>query len=193
MKFGGTSVADIERIRNVAKRVAKWRAAGHDVVVVPSAMSGETNRLIAHWRERAPLSILEIDYETLVADLEGQARRLIAFLGGTYGNFYPGPRAAFLRSVRAQNASIIDGKIAGPDAEEFVTLIAENTNVKDKTFLRTVTMSYTDGDGKPNVDSLKEDFEVFRKEGLIEGRITVEEALDLWFAETAARQLDSQR
>ena len=100
---------------------------------------------------------------------------------------------AYLRGVRAQNASIIDGKIAGPDAEEFVTLIAENTNVKDKDFLRTVTMSYTDGDGKPNVDSLKEDFEVFRKEGLIEGRITVEEALDLWFTETAARQLDSQR
>ena len=100
---------------------------------------------------------------------------------------------AYLRGVRAQNASIIDGRIAGRDAEEFVALIAENTNVKDKTFLRTVTMSYTDGDGKPNVDSLKEDFEVFRKEGLIEGRITVEEALDLWFTETAARQLDSQR
>ena len=46
-KFGGTSVGSIERIRNVARRVAKWRAAGHQVVVVPSAMAGETNRLIA--------------------------------------------------------------------------------------------------------------------------------------------------
>src|SRR3954466_11189802 len=50
-KFGGTSVGSIERIRNVARRVAKWRAAGHDVVVVPSAMAGETNRLIALARE----------------------------------------------------------------------------------------------------------------------------------------------
>ena len=46
-KFGGTSVGSIERIGNVARRVAKWKAAGHDVVVVPSAMAGETNRLIA--------------------------------------------------------------------------------------------------------------------------------------------------
>ena len=46
-KFGGTSVGSVERIRNVAMRVAKWRRAGHDIVVVPSAMSGETNRLLA--------------------------------------------------------------------------------------------------------------------------------------------------
>ena len=46
-KFGGTSVGTIERIHNVAKRVAKWRAAGHDVIVVPSAMAGETNRLVS--------------------------------------------------------------------------------------------------------------------------------------------------
>jgi aspartate kinase len=53
-KFGGTSVGSIERIRNVARRVAKWRAAGHSVVVVPSAMAGETNRLIALAREIQP-------------------------------------------------------------------------------------------------------------------------------------------
>src|SRR3954469_8055901 len=50
-KFGGTSVGSVERIRNVARRVAKWRAAGHDLVVVPSAMAGETNRLIALAKE----------------------------------------------------------------------------------------------------------------------------------------------
>jgi aspartate kinase len=45
-KFGGTSVGSIERIRGVAWRVAKWHAAGHRLVVVPSAMVGETNRLL---------------------------------------------------------------------------------------------------------------------------------------------------
>ena len=45
-KYGGTSVGTVERIQNVARRVAKWRRGGHDVVVVVSAMSGETNRLI---------------------------------------------------------------------------------------------------------------------------------------------------
>ena len=63
-KYGGTSMGSTERIRNVAKRVAKWARAGHQMIVVPSAMSGETNRLLAlakelsaaeaaqvHWRE----------------------------------------------------------------------------------------------------------------------------------------------
>ena len=50
-KFGGTSVANTDRIKNVAKRVAKWKAQGHDIIVVPSAMSGETNRLLALAKE----------------------------------------------------------------------------------------------------------------------------------------------
>ena len=44
-------MGSVERIKNVARRVAKWHAAGHQVVVVPSAMSGETNRLLGLARE----------------------------------------------------------------------------------------------------------------------------------------------
>ncbi len=54
-KFGGTSVGSTERIKNVAKRVARWKAQGHQIVVVPSAMSGETNRLIALAKEISPI------------------------------------------------------------------------------------------------------------------------------------------
>src|SRR4030081_653980 len=46
-KYGGTSVGSTERIRNVARRVARFHRDGHQLVVVPSAMSGETNRLLA--------------------------------------------------------------------------------------------------------------------------------------------------
>ncbi len=53
-KYGGTSMGSTERIKNVAKRVAKWHDAGHKIVVVPSAMSGETNRLIGLAREIMP-------------------------------------------------------------------------------------------------------------------------------------------
>ncbi|MCX7694057.1 MAG: aspartate kinase [Tepidimonas taiwanensis] len=53
-KYGGTSMGSTERIRNVAKRVAKWVRAGHQMVVVPSAMSGETNRLLGLAKELAP-------------------------------------------------------------------------------------------------------------------------------------------
>jgi len=50
-KYGGTSVGSAERIKNVARRVAKWHAAGHQMIVVPSAMSGETNRLLGLAKE----------------------------------------------------------------------------------------------------------------------------------------------
>ncbi len=45
-KYGGTSMGSAERILNVARRIAKWHRAGHQMVVVPSAMAGETNRLL---------------------------------------------------------------------------------------------------------------------------------------------------
>ncbi|WP_213777308.1 aspartate kinase [Caballeronia sp. dw_276] len=53
-KYGGTSMGSVERIKNVARRVAKWHKAGHKMVVVPSAMSGETNRLLGLAREITP-------------------------------------------------------------------------------------------------------------------------------------------
>ena len=56
-KYGGTSMGSTDRIRNVAKRVAKWARAGHQMVVVPSAMSGETNRLLGLAKELSPASI----------------------------------------------------------------------------------------------------------------------------------------
>src|SRR6188508_3215178 len=53
-KYGGTSMGSPERIQSVAKRVAKWARAGHRMVVVPSAMSGETNRLLALAKQVSP-------------------------------------------------------------------------------------------------------------------------------------------
>ena len=50
-KYGGTSVGSPERIKNVARRIARWKARGHQLVVVVSAMAGETNRLIALAKE----------------------------------------------------------------------------------------------------------------------------------------------
>src|SRR5450432_827359 len=53
-KYGGTSVGTTERIRNVALRVARFHRQGHQLVVVPSAMSGETNRLLALAKDLSP-------------------------------------------------------------------------------------------------------------------------------------------
>jgi aspartate kinase len=65
-KYGGTSMGSTERIRSVAMRVAKWVRAGHQMVVVPSAMSGETNRLLGLAKELhpgadSPESLRELD------------------------------------------------------------------------------------------------------------------------------------
>ncbi len=51
MKFGGTSVADLDRIRNVARHVKREVDAGHEVAVVVSAMSGKTNELVGWCRD----------------------------------------------------------------------------------------------------------------------------------------------
>src|SRR5512134_1933550 len=78
-KYGGTSVADIDRIRNVATRVARTRAAGHDVVVVVSAMAGETNKLLALAKAAAPTPA-EREMDALVATGEQVTSALTAIV-----------------------------------------------------------------------------------------------------------------
>src|SRR5215471_15911109 len=65
MKFGGTSVGDIPRIRNVAQLVKREVDRGHQVAVVVSAMAGETNKLVAWAKELSPLHDAR-EYDTVV-------------------------------------------------------------------------------------------------------------------------------
>ncbi len=69
MKFGGTSVADIERIRNVARHVKREVDAGHEVAVVVSAMSGKTNELVKWCTEASPMHDAR-EYDAVVASGE---------------------------------------------------------------------------------------------------------------------------
>ncbi len=66
MKFGGTSVANLERIRNAARHVKREVDAGHEVAVIVSAMSGETNKLVALCREASLLHDAR-EYDAVVA------------------------------------------------------------------------------------------------------------------------------
>ena len=77
MKFGGTSMAGIERIRNVAARVKREVAAGHQVAVVVSAMAGETDRLVNFCREASPLYD-PAEYDVVVASGEQVTSGLLA-------------------------------------------------------------------------------------------------------------------
>ncbi len=77
MKFGGTSVANVERIRNVARHVKREVDAGHEVAVVVSAMSGKTNELVAWCKETSPLYD-QREYDAVVASGEQVTAGLLA-------------------------------------------------------------------------------------------------------------------
>jgi translation elongation factor P len=77
MKFGGTSVANIDRIRNVARHVKREVDAGHDVAVVVSAMSGKTNELVDWCRDASPLHDAR-EYDAVVASGEQVTSGLLA-------------------------------------------------------------------------------------------------------------------
>lgn len=77
MKFGGTSVATVERIKNVARHVKRERDAGYDVAVVVSAMSGKTNELVGWVKEAAPFAS-EAEYDVVVASGEQVTSGLLA-------------------------------------------------------------------------------------------------------------------
>jgi aspartate kinase len=77
MKFGGTSVADVDRIKNVARHVKREVDHGHQVAVVVSAMSGATNQLVAWTRATAPLHDAR-EYDTVVASGEQVTSGLLA-------------------------------------------------------------------------------------------------------------------
>ena len=77
MKFGGTSVADLARIRTVADRVKREVDAGHQVAVVVSAMAGVTNQLVAWCQELSPLHDAR-EYDTVVATGEQVTSGLLA-------------------------------------------------------------------------------------------------------------------
>src|SRR5512145_2709664 len=79
MKFGGTSVADIDRIRNVARHVKREVDSGNKVAVVVSAMAGTTNQLVAWVREAAPLHDAR-EYDAVVATGEQITAGLLAIV-----------------------------------------------------------------------------------------------------------------
>lgn len=84
MKFGGTSVADLDRIRNVAARVKREVDAGHEVAVVVSAMAGVTNQLVKWCQDLSPLHDAR-EYDTVVSTGEQVTIGLLAIALQTIG------------------------------------------------------------------------------------------------------------
>jgi aspartate kinase len=110
MKFGGTSVADIERIRNVARHVQREVNAGHEVAVIVSAMSGATNQLVAWCREAAALHDAR-EYDAVVSSGEQVTSGLLAIMlegMGINARSWQGWQLPILTSNAHASARILD-------------------------------------------------------------------------------------
>jgi aspartate kinase len=110
MKFGGTSVADIDRIRNVARHVKRETDAGHEVAVVVSAMAGTTNRLVEWCREAAALHDAR-EYDAVVASGEQVTSGLLAIAlqeMGVSARSWQGWQLPILTSGAHGSARILD-------------------------------------------------------------------------------------
>src|ERR1700692_3506528 len=68
---------------------------------------------------------------------------------------------AYLKAVREYNDSLKDGKIAGPNAPEIISILTEDTAIKDPKIYAEITPNACDPDGRLHVDSLKNDFDFF--------------------------------
>ncbi|MEZ5871136.1 MAG: aspartate kinase [Nitratireductor sp.] len=120
MKFGGTSVADISRIRNVARHVKREVDAGHQVAVVVSAMSGKTNELVAWTREASAMHDAR-EYDAVVASGEQVTAGLLAICLQSMGvdaRSWQGWQIP-LRTNNAHGAARIESIDAGVIVERF--------------------------------------------------------------------------
>jgi aspartate kinase len=126
MKFGGTSVADIERIRNVARHVKREVDAGHEVAVVVSAMSGTTNRLVEWCRDAAVLHDAR-EYDVVVASGEQVTSGLLAITlqaMGIVARSWQGWQLPILTSQAHASARILE-----INGEELIRRIRERSEV----------------------------------------------------------------
>ncbi|MBB3593761.1 NitT/TauT family transport system substrate-binding protein [Rhizobium sp. BK529] len=96
---------------------------------------------------------------------------------------------AYIRAARDYNNALSNGKLAGPNANEVVSILTEYTSVKDPETFRTIVPQGTNPDGKLNVESLKTDLAYFKSEGLMEGEVSLDKVVDTSFAEDAVKKL----
>ena len=176
-KFGGTSVGDVDRVKNVARRVAQARAGGHNVVVVVSAMAGETDRLIGLAQKLADrpnereLDVIlatgeQVSIGLLSLALHGLGQRARSFTGGQVriqtDDVHTKARIVSIDSERVRQA-LSDGEIAivagfqGVSAEDEITTLGRGgsdlTAVAMAAALQAdVCEIYTDVDGVYTTD-----------------------------------------
>ncbi|WP_145647590.1 aspartate kinase [Pseudoduganella lurida] len=161
-KYGGTSMGSTDRIKNVARRVAKWHDAGHQIVVVPSAMSGETNRLIALAKEvQNPPDPRELDMiaatgEQVSVALLSMALQAIGKAAVSYAGWQVGIRtdSAF---TKARIQSIDDKRVRNDLEQNRIVIITGFQGVDDDNNIATLGRGGSDTSAVAIAAALKAD------------------------------------
>ena len=161
-KYGGTSVGSPERIRNVAGRVARWKADGHQVVVVVSAMAGETNRLIALARElQAHPDPRELDVMVSTGEQVTIALLSMALMDlGVRARSYTGGQVRILTDsahTKARIVSIDEQRLRGDLADGTVVVVAGFQGVDQRGNITTLGRGGSDTTGVALAAALKAD------------------------------------
>ncbi|WP_292994077.1 aspartate kinase [Nitrosomonas sp.] len=161
-KYGGTSVGSTERIKNVARRVAKFHSQGHQIVVVVSAMSGETNRLIAlaHEVQENP-DPRELDVMISTGEQVSIALLAMALMElNVKAKSYTGPQVRILTDsthTKARILSIDEAKIRGDLEAGYVVVVAGFQGIDEKGSITTLGRGGSDTTGVALAAALKAD------------------------------------
>src|SRR5438105_5561621 len=165
-KYGGTSMGSTDRIRNVAKRVAKWARAGHQMIVVPSAMSGETNRLLGLAKELSPPSTtaeLQRELDMIASTGEQVSVGLLAIAlqaEGLEAISYTGwqvPITTDSAYTKARIQSIEDKRVRADLAEGKVVIIAGFQGIDEQGHITTLGRGGSDTSAVAVAAALKAD------------------------------------
>ncbi|GAO36017.1 aspartate kinase [Sulfuricella sp. T08] len=161
-KYGGTSVGNPERIKNVAQRVAKFKMLGHQVVVVLSAMSGETNRLIALAKEVQPNPDLrEMDVLLSTGEQVTIALLSMALMElGLKARSYTGSQVKIITDSAHSKARILDIEEHNMRADldaGYVVVVAGFQGVDEKGNITTLGRGGSDTTGVALAAALKAD------------------------------------
>lgn len=161
-KYGGTSVGSTERIKNVARRVAKFHSQGHQIIVVVSAMSGETNRLIAlaHEVQENP-DPRELDVMVSTGEQVSIALLSMALMTlNVKAKSYTGPQVRILTDsthTKARILSIDEAKIRADLSAGYVVVVAGFQGVDDRGSITTLGRGGSDTTGVALAAALRAD------------------------------------
>jgi NitT/TauT family transport system substrate-binding protein len=96
---------------------------------------------------------------------------------------------AYLRSVRYYYGALKGGRLAGPNADEIISVLTEFTAIKDPKVFRTIVPNGVNPDGRIDIKTLKEDQAIYKERGWMTADVAVEQVLDMSFVEAAVKEL----